>query len=70
MNRLSNEDRCRVLACLVEGNSIRSTVTKNPAAVALGSIKSAKKAQSSRQNGKLGGRPKTILLLKFNQKKT
>jgi len=31
--------------------------TKNPAAVALGSIKSAKKAQSSRQNGKLGGRP-------------
>jgi hypothetical protein len=26
MNRLSNEDRCRVLACLVEGNSIRSTV--------------------------------------------
>lgn len=26
MNRLTNEDRCRVLACLVEGNSIRSTV--------------------------------------------
>lgn len=26
MNRLPNEDRCRVLACLVEGNSIRSTV--------------------------------------------
>ncbi len=26
MNRLSNADRCRVLACLVEGNSIRSTV--------------------------------------------
>jgi IS1 family transposase len=26
VNRLSNEDRCRVLACLVEGNSIRSTV--------------------------------------------
>lgn len=26
MNRLSNSDRCRVLACLVEGNSIRSTV--------------------------------------------
>ncbi len=26
MNRLSNEDRSRVLACLVEGNSIRATV--------------------------------------------
>lgn len=26
MNRLSNSDRCRVLACLVEGNSIRATV--------------------------------------------
>lgn len=26
MNRLTNEDRCRVLACLVEGNSIRATV--------------------------------------------
>lgn len=25
MNRLSNSDRCRVLACLVEGNSIRAT---------------------------------------------
>src|SRR5438105_404867 len=25
MNRLTNEDRCRVLACLVEGNSIRAT---------------------------------------------
>ncbi|GDX11976.1 hypothetical protein LBMAG57_37480 [Verrucomicrobiota bacterium] len=31
---------------------------KNPAAVALGSIKSAKKTKSSRRNGKLGGRPK------------
>ena len=26
MNRLSNEDRIRVVSCLVEGNSIRSTV--------------------------------------------
>lgn len=25
MNRLTNEDRCRVLVCLVEGNSIRAT---------------------------------------------
>lgn len=26
MNRLTNDDRCRVLACLVEGNSIRATM--------------------------------------------
>lgn len=26
MNRLSNQDRCRVVACLVEGNSQRATV--------------------------------------------
>lgn len=31
---------------------------KSPAAVALGSIKSEKKAKSSRENGKKGGRPK------------
>ena len=31
---------------------------KNPAAVALGKIKSAKRARASRENGKLGGRPK------------
>lgn len=31
---------------------------KNPAAVALGSMKSKKKAAASRRNGKLGGRPK------------
>lgn len=30
---------------------------KNPAAVALGSIKSKKKAKASRENGKLGGHP-------------
>lgn len=34
--------------------------TKNPAAVALGSIKSKKKAQSSKENGKKGGRPKKL----------
>lgn len=33
-------------------------VVKNPAAVALGSIKSEKKSKSSKENGKKGGRPK------------
>ena len=32
---------------------------KNPAAVALGSIKSERKAAAARENGKLGGRPKS-----------
>jgi hypothetical protein len=34
---------------------------KNPAAVALGSIKSKKKAKSSRKNGRKGGRPKKVV---------
>ena len=33
-------------------------MAKNPAAVALGSIKSKRKAAASRENGKKGGRPK------------
>lgn len=36
-------------------------MNKNPAAVALGSIRSKKKAASSRENGKLGGRPKKVV---------
>lgn len=31
---------------------------KNPAAVALGKIKTAKKAEAAKRNGALGGRPK------------
>lgn len=37
-----------------------SEPVKNPAAVSLGSIKTEKKALASRQNGKKGGRPKTL----------
>jgi len=33
--------------------------SKNPAAVALGSVRSKKKAAAARINGKKGGRPKT-----------
>jgi hypothetical protein len=33
-------------------------MSKNPAAVALGSMRSEKKAAAARENGKKGGRPK------------
>lgn len=32
---------------------------KNPHAIALGSIKTERKAQAARENGKAGGRPRT-----------
>jgi hypothetical protein len=33
-------------------------MNKNPAAVALGKMKSAAKSKAARENGKLGGRPR------------
>jgi len=33
-------------------------MSKNPAAVALGKMKSAAKSKAARENGKLGGRPR------------
>jgi hypothetical protein len=44
----------------MEMKSQENMKIKNPAAVALGSIKSKKKALSSKLNGKKGGRPKKI----------
>jgi hypothetical protein len=35
-------------------------MNKNPAAVALGKIKSAAKSKAARENGKLGGRPRKL----------
>lgn len=37
-------------------------MSKNKYAVALGKIKSKKKAVASRENGKKGGRPRKILI--------
>lgn len=53
-------DHCCALTTMCEGGEHCDDhyVPKNPAAVALGSIKSEKKAISSRENGKKGGRPK------------
>lgn len=44
----------------IEQDEEDATRAKNPAAVALGSITSKKKARTSRANGKLGGRPKRV----------
>jgi hypothetical protein len=43
--------------CQSPQNRAMSPPPKNPAAVALGKIKSDKKAAAARENGKLGGRP-------------
>jgi hypothetical protein len=47
-----------VRECLLCGCRNFKYEKKNPAAVALGKIKSPKKAAASRKNGKLGGRPR------------
>jgi hypothetical protein len=40
------------------GNGEPVQSMKNPAAVALGKMKSAAKSKAARENGKLGGRPR------------
>jgi hypothetical protein len=52
------EDLQEVRARLAHHRHASGMRGKNPAAVALGSIKSKKKAAASRRNGKKGGRPK------------
>ena len=53
-------DHCCALTTTCEGGEHCDDhyVIKNPAAVALGSIKSEKKSISSKENGKKGGRPR------------
>lgn len=50
-------------AKLIVRSSRLSVMRKNPAAVALGKMKSEKKAQAARENGKLGGRPKKEIFI-------
>lgn len=61
MNELRREpcENCgKYLKVFYEDGNMASK--KNPAAVALGSIKTEKKAATSRENGKKGGRPKKL----------
>jgi hypothetical protein len=46
--------------CALNSRSMGGNKHKTPAAVALGSIKSDKKAAAARENGKRGGRPRTV----------
>lgn len=48
----------------IEGEAWEKKDKRHPAAVALGSIKSEKKAKASRENGKKGGRPKKSTISK------
>jgi hypothetical protein len=50
---------------IYEGSITEDYYAKNPAAVALGSIKTPKKAAASRRNGRLGGaKPKKVKEIK------
>jgi hypothetical protein len=51
------KEACQEFAEENFGGGGYSWVFKNPAAVALGKIKTAKASAASRENGKLGGRP-------------
>ena len=42
----------------IEAGDDVEAAMKNPAAVALGKMKSAAKSKAARENGKLGGRPR------------
>ena len=46
---------------LIHGDHYLCPSEKNPNAVALGSIKSERKAKTSAENGKRGGRPRKIV---------
>lgn len=51
---LTAEEAIQAVEEYKEANGLK----KNQAAIALGSIKTQKKAEASRENGKMGGRPK------------
>ena len=53
-----NEDTNLVHTLSSHANKELLESMKNPAAVSLGKIKSDKKAEAARENGKKGGRPK------------
>ena len=53
--KLTDDEKARRM---VEAFRPRAEMGKNPAAVALGQMKSAAKSKAARENGKLGGRPR------------
>ena len=57
-SRLPDLGICRIFSNRRDAEIILTALRSSAAAAALGSIKSDKKTASSRENGKLGGRPK------------
>ena len=53
--KLTDDEKARRM---VEEFRPLAEMGKNPAAVALGQMKSAAKSKAARENGKLGGRPR------------